>query len=187
MRDMAYLDTHYYGGIKKYQWVALPLAHARRGLPARTAAPWPISASVKRTTIRCSCMSDLLVHLAARTRCPKICQATVVEGDSLDGLIAGGPLAEDESLTKGEKERGQGQRAEAAGGYLSALQEEDFASAELEIVPAGKARDMRPGPQHDFLGYGQDDRVCALHLSMAADAGLARARPSTPPCCHAGR
>ena len=152
--DMAYLDTHYYGGIKKYQWVAVPMAI--HGVIART------DGTIVNVTIGENdddpvfCFTDLLIHLA-QTQLQKT-GATVVEGEKLDLLIGNRPIDKSE-LEEDEK-------ATVKANVLAILEseygiaEEDFLSAELEIVPAGKARDCGLD-RSMIMAYGQDDRVCA--------------------------
>ena len=152
--DMAYLDTHYYGGIKKYQWVAVPMAI--HGVIART------DGTIVNVTIGENdddpvfCFTDLLIHLA-QTQLQKT-GGTVVEGEKLDLLIGNRPIDKSE-LEEDEK-------ATVKANVLAILEseygiaEEDFLSAELEIVPAGKARDCGLD-RSMIMAYGQDDRVCA--------------------------
>lgn len=152
--DMAYLDTHYYGGIKKYQWVATPMAI--HGVIARK------DGSIIDVTIGENdedpvfCFTDLLIHLAqAQLKKPG---ATVVEGENLDLLIGNMPIDKSE-LEEDEK-------TTVKANILAILkdkygiEEDDFLSAELEIVPAGKARDCGLDKSM-IMAYGQDDRVCA--------------------------
>ena len=152
--DMAYLDTHYYGGIKKYQWVAVPMAI--HGVIARK------DGTIVNVTIGENdddpvfCFTDLLIHLA-QTQLQKT-GATVVEGEKLDLLIGNRPI--DKSGLK------EDEKATVKANVLAILEskygvaEEDFLSAELEIVPAGKARDCGLD-RSMIMAYGQDDRVCA--------------------------
>ena len=151
--ELALLDTHYYGGIKKYQWVTLPLA--LHGVVAK-----------KDGTLIDICIgendpvvgiSDLLVHLAGEQMGKKADK--VVEGEDLNVLVGSIPLKEDEkeavkaNILKILKEKYD-------------FEEEDFLSAEIEIVPAGKARDYGLD-RSMIMGYGHDDRVCA-YTSLAA-------------------
>ena len=156
---LAYLDTHYYGGIKKYQWVAEPLA--LHGVIAKK------DGSVVKVNIGedendpVFLVTDLLVHLgAAQLEKPA---ATVIEGEKLDILIASKPL--DESELKDEKDA-------IKANVLKLLKEKydmeelDFQSAELEIVPAGKARDC--GLDRSMIAsYGHDDKICAFPSLLA--------------------
>ena len=125
--EFAYLDTHYYGGIKKYQWVTLPLA--LHGVIAKKDGTTVQVSIGEKEDDPVFVITDLLIHLASKQMEKKA--ATVVEGEKLDLLIGSRPI------------------------------EQDFLSAELEIVPAGKARDC--GLDRSMvLAYGQDDRVCAF-------------------------
>ncbi|MBO5588886.1 MAG: aminopeptidase [Anaerovibrio sp.] len=152
---MAYFDTHYYGGIKKYQWVTLPLA--LHGVVAR------LDGSVQEIVIGedegdpVFCVTDLLIHLSQEQMEKKA--SKVVTGENLDILIGSYPL-------KGEE------KDAVKAGILKLLkdkyniEEDDFISAELTMVPAGKARDL--GLDRSMvLAYGHDDRVCA-YTSLVA-------------------
>lgn len=147
--EFAYLDTHYYGGVKKYQWVTIPLAI--HGVVVRkdgTGVEVVIGEDEKDPVL---VITDLLIHLAGEQMEKKA--AKVIEGENLDVLLASRPL-------KGEEKEA------VKAGLLKLLkekydiEEEDFVSAELEIVPAGKARDCGID-RSMILAYGQDDRVCA--------------------------
>ena len=162
----AYLDTHYYGGVKKYQWVTIPLAlHG-------------VIVKKDGTTVELSVgeddgdpvffISDLLIHLAQEQMEKKA--SKVIEGEALDLIIGNKPLLLDK---KGDKKDAKDSEEKAAAkdavkkGILAILkekydiEEEDFISAELEIVPAGKAREAG-FDRSMILAYGQDDRVCAF-------------------------
>lgn len=161
--DLAYLDTHYYGGIKKYQWVTVPLA--LYGVVVKkdgTVINVSIGDDPKDPVF---CVTDLLIHLAANQMTKKA--NVVVEGEALDILIAGRPAADkyDKDAKKKAKKDEQIKETVKAN-VLNILkekydiEEEDFLSAEIEAVPAGKARDL--GIDRSMvIGYGQDDRVCA--------------------------
>ena len=162
----AYLDTHYYGGVKKYQWVTIPLAlHG-------------VIVKKDGTTVELSVgeddgdpvffISDLLIHLAQEQMEKKA--SKVIEGEALDLIIGNKPLLLDK---KGDKKDAKDSEEKAGAkdavkkGILAILkekydiEEEDFISAELEIVPAGKAREAG-FDRSMILAYGQDDRVCAF-------------------------
>ena len=162
----AYLDTHYYGGATKYQWVTIPLAlHG-------------VMVKKDGTTVELSVgeddgdpvffISDLLIHLAQEQMEKKA--SKVIEGEALDLIIGNKPLLLDK---KGDKKDAKDSEEKAAAkdavkkGILAILkekydiEEEDFISAELEIVPAGKAREAG-FDRSMILAYGQDDRVCAF-------------------------
>ncbi|HAX53226.1 aminopeptidase [Muricomes intestini] len=151
----AYFDTHYYGGIKKYQWVTLPLAiHGIIVKKDGTKVEISIGEKEEEPVF---VVTDLLIHLSGKQMEKKA--ATVVEGENLDILIGSKPLAGEE-------------KDAAAAQILKLLKEaydiekEDLMSAELEVVPAGKARDCGLD-RSMIMAYGQDDRVCA-YTSLAA-------------------
>ncbi len=160
----ALLDTHYYGGIKKYQWVTLPLAI--HGVFVKKSGETVKVSIGEKEEDPVFFVSDLLPHLAQEQMTKKA--ATVIEGEALDIIVGNRPLkiqptAEDE---EGEDTPQKEARDGVRKGILEILknhlgvEEEDFISAELEIVPAGKARDA--GLDRSMvLAYGQDDRVCA--------------------------
>ena len=159
--ELAYLDTHYYGGIKKYQWVTLPLAlHGVIAKKDGTIVPVSIGDEEEDPVF---VITDLLVHLASKQLEKK--GSVVVEGEKLDLLIGSRPLEQDSSLDQEEKEAVRANVMELLKKYYD-MEEEDFFSAELEIVPAGKARDC--GLDRSMvLAYGQDDRVCAFTSLLA--------------------
>lgn len=166
--DMAYLDTHYYGGIKKYQWVTLPLA-IHGVVVKKDGSSVQIHVGEKEED-PVFCVSDLLIHLAGEQMEKKA--GKVIEGENLDLLVGSIPLESEEkdAVKKGvlailSKEYG--------------MEEEDFISAELEIVPAGKARELG-FDRSMILSYGQDDRVCAF---TSLDAMLAVDAPKRTSCC----
>ncbi len=152
---LAYFDTHYYGGIKKYQWLAIPLAI--HGVIVRTDGE----------TVRVSlgedpgdpvfCITDLLPHLA-QDQMSKTA-SKFVEGESLNLLIGSRPKDSEDASAVSDRIRDL--LTEKYG-----VQEADFLSAELEIVPAGQARDMGLD-RSMILGYGHDDRCCAYPSLMA--------------------
>ena len=150
----AYLDTHYYGGIKKYQWVAQPMAiHGVLVKKDGTAADVVIGEDENDPVL---VFSDLLVHLAGNQMDKKAGQ--VITGEGLDLLVGNRPLEE----SKLEKDQKEAVRANVLALLKDkyGMEEGDFLSAELEIVPAGKARDCGLD-RSMILAYGQDDRVCA--------------------------
>lgn len=153
--DMAYLDTHYYGGIKKYQWVTLPLAiHGVVAMKDGTTVEICVGEKEGDPVF---CVTDLLIHLAGDQMEKKA--AKVIEGEKLDVLVGSIPLPETE---KDGVKSGVLEILKDAYG----MEEEDFLSAELEVVPAGGAREMG-FDRSMILSYGQDDRVCAF-TSLAA-------------------
>lgn len=146
----AYLDTHYYGGIKKYQWVTLPLAiHGVIAKKNGEVVDVKIGEDEKDPVF---CVTDLLIHLAGERMEKKA--SKVIEGEELDVLFGSIPLNRDE-------------KDAVKKGVLDILKtrydmdEEDFLSAEWEVVPAGKAREAGIDSSM-VMGYGQDDRVCAF-------------------------
>ena len=150
----AYLDTHYYGGIKKYQWVAQPMAiHGVLVKKDGTAADVVIGEDESDPVL---VFSDLLVHLAGNQMEKKAGQ--VITGEGLDLLVGNRPLEE----SKLEKDQKEAVRANVLALLKDkyGMEEGDFLSAELEVVPAGKARDCGLD-RSMILAYGQDDRVCA--------------------------
>ena len=154
--EFAYLDTHYYGGIKKYQWVTIPLAiHGVIVKKDGTVVKVNIGEKDEDPVF---VITDLLIHLASKQMDKKA--AGVVEGENLDLLIGSRPIEQDESLEKKEKEAVKANVMNLIKEYYD-VEEEDFISAELEIVPAGKARDCG-FDRSIVLAYGQDDRVCAF-------------------------
>lgn len=166
--EFAYLDTHYYGGIKKYQWVALPLAiHGVIAKKDQTLVEIVIGEDSKDPVVS---ITDLLIHLAGEQLDKKA--SKVIEGEQLDILVGSKPL-------KGEE------KEKVKAGILKLLEEkyqikeEDFLSAELEIVPAGKARNAGLDSSM-ILAYGQDDRVCA-YTSLIAMMNVEHPQKTT--CC----
>lgn len=145
----AYFDTHYYGGIKKYQWVTIPLAI--HGVIVRKDGTKEVISIGEKDTDPVFTITDLLVHLSSKQM--EKTAAKVVEGENLDILVGSRPLKDAEK--------------DAAAVQVMKLLEEtyhierdDFMSAELEVVPAGKARDC--GLDRSMvMAYGQDDRICA--------------------------
>ncbi len=147
--DFSLLDTHYYGGVKKYQWVALPLAiHGVVVKKDGTTVEINVGENEDDPVFF---ISDLLIHLAGEQMEKKA--SKVIEGEALDIIVGSKPLADEE-------------KDAVKAGILKILsesygiEEEDFLSAELEVVPAGKTREAG-FDRSMILGYGQDDRVCA--------------------------
>lgn len=167
---LAYLDTHYYGGIKKYQWVTLPLAmHGVVVKKSGEVLEIVIGEDEKDPVF---CVTDLLIHLSQEQM--KKDATKVVTGENLDILVGNYPLKD------GEKES-------VKAGVLKLLkdkyqiEEEDFMSAELALVPAGKARELG-FDKSMILGYGQDDRVCA-YTSLVAMLEIADKTIGKTACC----
>ena len=154
--ELAYLDTHYYGGIKKYQWVTLPLA--LHGVVAKKDGTVETVSIGEKDDDPVFTITDLLVHLASKQMEKKA--NAVIEGEKLDLLIGSRPLNEAEGLDKDEKHAVKAKVLALLKEYYH-MEEEDFVSAELEIVPAGRARDLGLD-RSMILAYGQDDRVCGF-------------------------
>ncbi|MBQ1265154.1 MAG: aminopeptidase [Proteobacteria bacterium] len=159
--EMALLDTHYYGGIKKYQWVTVPLAI--HGVVAKKDGTQIHVSIGEAPSDPVFGVSDLLIHLSADLMNKKASE--VVEGEALDVLVGNMPL-----LTNDEDDKKTKDAVKA--NILLILKEqydfdeEDFLSAELEVVPAGPARDYG-FDRSMIMGYGHDDRSCA-YPSFAA-------------------
>ncbi len=153
--DFAYLDTHYYGGIKKYQWVTIPLAiHGVVVKKDGTVVDVVIGEDEKDPVVF---ISDLLIHLSREQLEKKA--AKVIEGDDLNIIIGNKPL-------KGEEKESVKKAVLKLLSDKYGMIEEDFLSAELEVVPAGKAREAGLD-RSMIMAYGHDDRVCAF-TSLAA-------------------
>lgn len=156
---MAYLDTHYYGGVKKYQWVTIPLAiHGVVIKKDGTTVEINIGDDEDDPVFF---ISDLLIHLAADQMEKKA--SKVIEGEALDVIVGNMPLKA--SKDKEEKEAVKANILKLLKMSYD-IDEEDFASAELEVVPAGKAREAG-FDRSMILAYGHDDRVCAYPSLMA--------------------
>lgn len=154
--ELAYLDTHYYGGIKKYQWVTLPLA--LHGVIVKTDGTVQEVSIGEKEEDPVFVVTDLLIHLAGKQMEKKA--SAVIDGEKLDLLIGSRPLEKEERLDESEKEAVKANVTRILTDYYD-MEEEDFLSAELEIVPAGKARDCGID-RSMILAYGQDDRVGAF-------------------------
>lgn len=158
----AYLDTHYYGGVKKYQWVTIPLAiHGVVVKKDGSTIEINIGEDAEDPVFF---ISDLLIHLSQEQLEKKA--AKVIEGEALDLIVGNKPITfeagEEKSDSKDAVKRGILNILKESYG----MEEEDFISAELEVVPAGAAREAG-FDRSMILGYGQDDRVCA-YTSMEA-------------------
>ena len=154
--ELSFMDTHYYGGIKKYQWVTGPMA--LHGVVAKKDGSVEEISIGEKESDPVFVITDLLVHLAANQMSKKASE--VIEGEKLDLLIGNSPLDKAEGLDEEEKETIKANVLHILKENYG-IEEEDFASAELEIVPAGKARDCG-FDRSMILSYGQDDRVCAF-------------------------
>ena len=153
--ELAYFDTHYYGGIKKYQWVTIPLAI--HGVIVKKNGEKEEVCIGEKEDDPVFCITDLLVHLAGEQMEKKA--AKVIEGEKLDLLIGSMPVNDNEKDTVKRN-------VMAILKDTYKIEEEDFLSAELEIVPAGGARELGID-RSMIISYGQDDRVCA-YTSLAA-------------------
>lgn len=166
--DFAMLDTHYYGGVKKYQWVTLPLAlHGVVVKKDGTKVNIVIGEDESDPVVG---ISDLLPHLAADQM--KKDASKVIEGEDLDVMIGSMPL---------DKEEKNSVKAHVLSMLKEKydIEEDDFLSAEIEVVPAGNARDYGLD-RSMIMGYGQDDRVCAYTSLMAI---LEVEQPKRTCCC----
>ncbi len=152
----AYLDTHYYGGIKKYQWTATPLAI--HGTVAKKDGSVVTVSIGEKEDDPIFVITDLLVHLSQEQMAKKA--TDVVTGENLDLLIGNTPIEKAEDVEKEEKEAIKANVLKLLKEQYG-MDEEDFLSAELEIVPSGKARDCG-FDRSMILAYGQDDRICAF-------------------------
>ena len=194
---LAHLDTHYYGGIKNYQWVTLPLA--LHGVIAKTDGTVVEVNVGEDAGDPVFCVTDLLIHLAGKQMGKKASE--VVEGEDLDILIGNRPLVIEKDDADGADDGDAAAGVDPAATEVDAadrpvyeklaekepvkafalkllaekygIAEEDFLSAEIEAVPAGRARDLG-FDRSMVIGYGQDDRVCAF-TSLAAQLALADA------------
>ena len=167
--ELAYLDTHYYGGIKKYQWVCLPMAI--HGVVVKKDGTRVDVVIGEKDTDPVVGITELLIHLSADMMQKKA--AEVIQGEDLDVLVGSKPLAGEE-------------KEQVKAGILAILKEKydmeeaDFLSAELEIVPAGAAREAGLD-RSMIMGYGQDDRVCA-YTSLEAILDLEETPERTAVC-----
>jgi len=165
---LAYLDTHYYGGIKKYQWVTLPLA--LHGVVAKKDGTVVEICIGEDEADPVFCVTDLLIHLSQEQM--KKNAAKVIEGESLDILVGNYPLKKDD-------------KESVKDGVLQLIkdkydiEEDDFQSAELTLVPAGKARELG-FDRSMIMAYGQDDRVCS-YTSLRAMLDMEKVQRTS--CC----
>ena len=172
--DMAYLDTHYYGGIKKYQWVTLPLS--LHGVICKKDGSTVTVNIGDKPNDPVVGVSDLLIHLSGEQMGKKA--SDVIKGESLDVLIGSIPGPEKDEDDKDIKERVKANILTILSQEYG-VDEDDFLSAELEIVPAGKAREC--GLDRSMIAaYGQDDRVCAYTSLLAM---LEMDTPKHTSCC----
>ena len=160
--DLAYFDTHYYGGIKKYQWVTMPLA--LHGVIVKKDGETIIVNIGEAEDDPVFFVSDLLPHLASDQVDKKA--STFIGGEALDIIVGNKPLTinkDDESKDDDSKASGKNKVTDNILKILNekyGIEEADFNSAEIEVVPAGKAKDAG-FDRSLILGYGHDDKVCA--------------------------
>ena len=161
--DLLTLDTHYYGGIKKYQWVTIPLAI--HGVVAKKDGSIVNVCVGEDEGDPVFCVTDLLIHLSQEQLTKEA--SKVIDGEMLDVLCGGRPV-----VIEGDDAKKADDKDLVKKGVLAILtetldiEEEDLLSAELEVVPAGPARDLG-FDRSMILGYGQDDRSCA-YTSLVA-------------------
>ncbi|MCR5345549.1 MAG: aminopeptidase [Lachnospiraceae bacterium] len=172
--DFALLDTHYYGGVKKYQWVTIPLA--LHGVVAKKDGSVVKIAIGEKPGDPVFTITDLLVHLSADQMAKTA--SKVIEGESLDILIGSIPGPKQGKDKKDIKDRVKANILEIIKKEYK-FEEEDFLSAEIEVVPAGPARDLG-FDRSMILGYGHDDRVCAYPSYKAM---LEIGTPKKTACC----
>ncbi len=173
--EMTFLDTHYYGGVKKYQWTTTPLAI--HGVVAKK------DGSVVEVKIGedkndpVFCVTDLLIHLSRAQMEKKLGES--IEGEKLDVLVGSRPLAVDDDENDKDKKGPVLRNVLAILKEKYQMEEDDFLSAELEIVPAGEARDL--GLDRSMIAaYGHDDRVCAF---SSLEGFLEVTDPEVTSCC----
>ena len=154
--EIAYLDTHYYGGVKKYQWVTLPLA--LHGVVVKKDLSTVEINIGEDEDDPVFFISDLLIHLASEQMDKK--GAKVIEGDQLDVIVGSMPLSENKEEKEKEKETVKANIIRILKENYD-IEEDDFHSAEIEVVPAGRAREAG-FDRSMVLAYGHDDRVCAF-------------------------
>ncbi|WP_032120841.1 aminopeptidase [Clostridium amazonitimonense] len=148
--DLALMETHYYGGVKKYQWVTIPLSvHGVMIKKDGTSVEVVIGEDDNDPVIG---ISDLLIHLSADQMNKKLSNG--IEGEDLNLLVGSMPIEDKDS-----KERVKNNILRLLNEKYGIV-EEDFVSAELEVVPAGKARDYG-FDRSMVMAYGHDDRVCS--------------------------
>ena len=172
--QLAYLDTHYYGGIKKYQWVTIPLA--LHGVFAKKDGTVQEVSIGEKKEDPVFVISDLLIHISQEQLEKKA--SVVIEGEGLDLLIGSKPVLGDSREEKEAKASVKNMVLD----YLKkeyGVDEEDFLSAELEVVPAGESRECGLD-RSMILGYGQDDRVCAFPSLVAM---FETEEPEKTTCC----
>lgn len=170
---ISFLNTHYYGGIRKYQWVTLPLA--LHGVVCRKDGSIVNIVIGEDDTDPVFCISDLLPHLAQDQS--QLKASEFITGEELDIIVGNNPVSDGDNKETKPEDYVYGLLREKYG-----IEKDDFISAELEIVPAGKARDLGLDRKL-ILGYGQDDRSCAF-ASLEAFIGTANDVPERTSCIY---
>ncbi len=170
--ELAHLDTHYYGGIKHYQWVTIPLA--LHGVFAKKDGEVVCVNVGEDENDPVFCVTDLLIHLAKDQMQKKATE--VIAGEDLDVLVGGRPIAVAEDDGKDDADKtdleklAEKEPVKALALQLLAekygIEEDDFLSAEIEVVPAGRARELG-FDRSMILGYGHDDSSCAYPSLLA--------------------
>lgn len=181
---IAYLNTHYYGGIKKYQWVTLPLA--LHGIICKKDGTSVTISIGENESDPVFCISDILPHLAQEQM--KKLGSEIIKGEDLD-LIIGSiapTLENDEESEEKDKKKKKSQKSvkKLVLKLLKdkyGIEEKDFESAEIEVVPAGLSRDLG-FDRSLILGYGQDDRSCAFTSFAALMESEAKKRTNVCLC-----
>ena len=174
--SIVYLNTHYYGGIKKYQWTTLPLAI--HGVVCKKDGSTVKIVIGENESDPVFCISDILPHLAQEQMKDKA--SDFIKGEDLDVILGSANPSEKKDSKDEKKDKDFAKKAilkllkEKYG-----IEEKDFTSAELEIVPAGKARDLG-FDRSLILAYGQDDRSCAFTSMQAMLDTQAKNRTT---CC----
>ncbi|MCR5502997.1 MAG: aminopeptidase [Lachnospiraceae bacterium] len=185
--ELVYLDTHYYGGVKKYQWVTIPLA-LHGVIVKKDGSTIEVNVGEDEDD-PVFFISDLLIHLSQEQLEKKA--SKVIEGEALDIIIGNKPISfSDKAFKKTGKAAEDGKKEESKDKVKNHIleilkntydfEEEDFLSAEIEVVPAGKAREAG-FDRSMILAYGQDDRSCA-YPSMMAMLDL-KTIPARTACC----
>jgi len=176
--EMAFFDTHYYGGVKKYQWTTYPLA--LHGTVAKKDGSVVDVVIGEDESDPVFCVTDLLIHLSKDQMAKTLGDA--IEGENLDLLVGSRPLTGENDKDAEDKKEAKDLVKQQVLAILKeryGMEEDDFLSSEFEIVPAGKARDL--GLDRSMVGsYGQDDRVCAF---TSLDAFLRVENPKVTACC----
>lgn len=180
--NITYLNTHYYGGIKKYQWTTIPLAI--HGVVCKKDGS-TVNVIIGESDVDpVFCISDILPHLAQEQMKDKA--SDFIKGEDLD-LIVGSIVPQKKNADKQSQEKKDEKAIKEKGKKIVldllkekyGIEEDDLISSELEIVPAGKARDLG-FDRSLILGYGQDDRSCAFTSYRAL---LEAENPSRTACC----